>query len=1181
MPFDREMILPIQTPTTPLSMANHPSSKHLKVYGASAGSGKTHQLTGFYLQLLFRDDWAPQEAEGYPARASFFSEILAVTFTNKATEEMKSRIVSELKRLAENPLESPFYEAINPVADTTGQGAQKEGERRWQQEQIQEKARSILSTILNDYSNFNVSTIDSFFQKVLRAFARELDVQGNFEIELDPKPILEAAVNAFVEENKGDSDDDKWLRKFSEERLQKGGSWDFKKELLAAAEWIDNEEYKVHKEKIARIDSKALLDYAKRIKEIKNAWEADLTRLASQAIEILEQWKNAGIEVKNFSHGWPQILYKWKEGEIEEYKKTFYDCTFLPSSEVPAGWFSKTAYKQNRAIIDQLSHVSDFQQALQDIVTLFDPKGRYKEYHSALLIGDCINRIGVISAIEQKVRQYCKEEGIMMLSSTTELLNRIIRCQEDAPFVYEKVGSKIRHLLIDEFQDTSVMQWSNFQPLLVESIGQGFQNLIVGDIKQSIYRWRGGEWSLLDSLYSSDSSQSKEGKLLLDATIRHERESMKLDTNRRSHEAIVHFNNAFFSWWVSDLSKNLPTDSTDTASVYQKIYCDVCQKLPEKKAPEKQEKDKVKEEKAKEKFVKVVNVASPDAKKAANEENIATYIPELIKEIEDSGYEAKEIAIIARNNSMCQAVVNALLKAPNPDSKYNFATISGEALSLADRPEIKAIVNVLRYLQNPQSKIAQAIAQISMTALGESKGPNSPVQAAIHRYAAAEDGFKEMELWKHLPLYEMVETIISHLPSAQVADKATNPFLQAFRDSVLEFVASKSSDLTAFLEWWDTSGIKKTIESPADQNAIKVMTIHKAKGLGEKVVIVPFAEWKLADTTRNISWCDMSQQAEPFCMENLVLPISMEKKAADSIFFNEYRQEKERVIIDNLNIVYVAFTRAKERLYIVGPQATSKGETDTLAKRIQGFYNAQEGTISEEPALPATVENDAYPWLSERERLIEAGLLSPLKDVELPTLEETSDISTASEEDAPTQIPDDTPVENIRPSEKILSHRLSRHHNDDRARRRGIMIHDAFASVQDASDISTPISRLYSRGIIDPSEFSREEMIEKISDLILHSGEQVAAWFAPGQDIYNEQEIIGGDLPSRRPDRIIIQGGRATIVDYKTGTPHRSYKKQVKGYMDLLRQMGYHTVEGYIWYIGEEWDEETDRIQKV
>ncbi len=1081
----------------------------LYVYRASAGSGKTHLLTGFYLKLLFRKDLAVPEI----GRPALFKEILAVTFTNKATAEMKSRIIEELELLSRRPSDSDYYPELNP------------GEAE-PEEVIRKRAATIMNRLLNDYTDFNISTIDSFFQRIVRSFARELNLQGNYEIELDASRILEAAVNSFV--NKLDRDTDKelfdWMLSFSRERISEGSSWDFKRELLAMAQVLVSEEYRRYSDRICAFteDKKALKEYTGVVKRKIHDFRAALKKQGEEGLALLGRY---GLAPDDFSRGSGSavaILSVWAQGIVKEPTATLYKW-----AENADGWFAKTSKLHGKLPQEATDAILGM---LQNAVALFGDD--YRDFLSAQAILQNIYQLGILADIDREMREYCAEQGLMLLSGTTELLNRLVDA-DSSPFIYEKIGTRIRHFMIDEFQDTSGMQWENFKPLLSNALAEGSHNLIVGDVKQSIYRWRGSDWGLLHS-----------GLDNYETALRRD-DNTTLRTNWRSASEIIRFNNDFFRLASGKLEGAINAECESPGHDITRIYSDVAQQVPSRRRQQGEG---------------LVHVEFVEGETVTQQREAAMErLPELIIELEKNGYEPRDIAILGRRKDICAQSVETLLryKEEHPESPYCMDIISNEALLLSSRPVIQTLVGLLQHINNPESEIIRAMAAANYFQLS-----GCTMSEALQRYFENPEIHPRLREIASRPIYEMVEELIAILPSAAVAGISDNrsgdavvnddvPFLEAFRDLVLEFIHGRTPNLPAFLEWWEEYGIGKSIATPADQNAIRVMTIHQAKGLGMPAVIIPFASWPMDIKARasDLLWCEPKEGG--FARDNLVLPIRLSKELPRTIFHREYEEERLRTMIDNLNTAYVAFTRPKEALIMLAPTPAKKAET-TLERLIADYAGQDTGiftnglwarsgdSLRNKVASSSGVSSSDDHGRKGASRISGSGSDSVRGEFRLPR----------------------------------LSLKQSRLKKEDEKIRRGNCIHTALSAVTTVRDVDWRIDVLYNQGLLDETLIGRGEMKKMLYDLVRLP--EAADWFGEENTVLNEQTILCDNDDVKRPDRIVMRpDGTVIVIDYKTGQERSGYRAQVRTYMKLLSAMGFGSVRGYLWYI------DTGKIEAV
>lgn len=1058
---------------------------HLHVYKASAGSGKTHRLTEEYLSLLFEHPMA-------------YRHILAVTFTNKATDEMKTRIINELAKLAKGE-DSPYIGRLSE-------------KHKMNEIQVRKEARDTLVRILHDYSAFSVSTIDRFFQQTMRAFTREIGLGGGYNVELDTESVLTEAIDSMLYdlERKDNRMLLDWLIRFSEEKVENGETWNIKNDIQSLSYEIFKEEYKEYSNKVQEnIEDKELMtSYKDMLYKMIAIFENQSKQIGIRAMNIMDRYSLAPDDFKGSSRSPFFSFLKWANGEVNEPTKTFAQL----ADNLDTWYTAKTDTATKTKIEEAYGELNN---CVNDVIIHY---ANTRAYQTAKEINRYFFALGILGDVDKKIREYAAENNIMLISDTTELLHRIID-GSDTPFVYEKIGTHINHYMIDEFQDTSGMQWQNFRPLVKDSLAAGNENYIVGDVKQSIYRWRNSDWKLLDSQLDQDFTI--EG-------VDHE----TLDTNWRSGYNIVNFNNAIFSIG-SDLlqenyNKDLPEDlgNKNTQRYSSKIkdaYDDLYQHVP----------DKNKENGG---HVKVQFV---DTGEHSNwQEHVLEQLPHQIEELQDRGYRLKDIAILVRTKKEGVDIANRLLqyKAQVVDSKYKYDIISDESLYIGSAKSIRFIVSLLKYLKNPYDTSLKALAIYEYFKYSSQLNP----EEALQKYFSdnedlPEDIIKRLSEIRELALYEMVETLFE-LFSGAVEDNE-QVYIQAFLDIVLDYTIRYSSDLDGFLRWWDEVGVSKTIFTPDGQDAIRIMTIHKSKGLGFEAVIIPFCDWGIDHRLPVILWCQ--PQVEPFNQLHLV-PVRYSKNLSNTIFEDEYFEEKLHAYIDNINVLYVAFTRAKNDLIIFSP-LPRKSDISSVSSLL---WNCITEGVAGDKLISLS---DSY---DEEEIVLELGegYLKKQK-------EEAKEVEEILIDTLPSISFDDR-----------LKLQLSNKYffTDTGKRDYGTLMHEVVSSITTMEDVDTSIEKYYISGDITLEQ--KEELTVLLNQFL--SRDIVADWYSGDYRVLNEVQILQSGGRFVRPDRVMIKGKEAIVIDYKFGEKEdKKYIKQVKNYMSLISKIGYTDVKGYICYV--------------
>ena len=1035
----------------------------LTIYSASAGTGKTHTLTGKYLSLLFKGKEQHRR-------------VLAVTFTNKATAEMKSRIIKELFFLADDR-PSGFMALLSE------NGKKNEVE-------IRDHARKVLITILHDYSAFNISTIDRFFQQTIRAFTREIGLQGNYQIEMDEDQMMEDAVESLLSdlgksENIALMD---WLIRFTEDKIEEGGGWDIRRDIIKLGKQLFKETYKLYSGDIQKeiMQKDLLLIYRDELYKIVQSTRNTAKELGEKGVLLMEQY---GLSPSDFIRGSKSPFFYFERlanGDMREPKATF--CALVDYVE---GYMTRTASYEKKRAAERL-YKNGMNDIIRGIVSLFY---NLTDYYTASEITRNFYALGILTDLSQHIAKWREDNNKMLIADTTELLNKVIDGSE-IPFVYEKTGTRIENYMIDEFQDTSSMQWSNFRPLLKDSLDSGNSNLIVGDVKQSIYRFRNSDWTLLDHKVR-DCFKNR----VLDEN---------LDVNWRSCRNIVEFNNMLFDAIPSILQNSYNEEVEEsTLSAEEKEQYGSRIISAYKNSRQLVSKPFV----DKDGHVKVQFLS--DNEEQTWKEQSMVQLPHIVEQLQDNGYELRDIAILTRTSAEGLLAAETLLeyRESHPGSKYKYDIISEDSLTVSSSISVVWMIELLKYLNQPDSN-RKFMAEMTYDILRRKKQSSVP------------EGTFKTPVYEGSSLYELVESLYRQYEDDFPENELV--FIQAFLDMVSEYSSNNIADTRHFLEWWDEKGCKKKIITPDSQNAIRIMTIHKSKGLGFKVVILPFAEWKI-DQKDAILWCKPAKA--PFNKISLI-PVKYSKALKNTIFAENYFDEKLHSYMDNLNTLYVALTRAKEELIITAPQPKTNAITVT-------------GLL-----LNGLLTDNEYKYDAETCSYERGAWWQPSVDA---TQSETEELPMKR-------------FHSVSPDNRM---QLKLRHNgsffDDEKRKYGLLMHDILSSIEKHKDIAPAVTLKYLSGEINSDEAT--SLKGRLTSITTESN--VKHWFDGSMKVMNEAEILFGSGQSRRPDRIMIdESNNVTVVDYKFGEQKEKYhQSQIKKYMSLIREMGYHNVNGYLWYI--------------
>ncbi len=1077
----------------------------LNIYRASAGSGKTYTLTREYLKLVF------EEAINYRS-------ILAVTFTNKATDEMKSRILKEIYILSKGE-KSPYAKELMTI-------------NQLDKAALQIKAKEILNRLLHDYSRFSVTTIDSFFQKVVRSFTREIGLQMGFNIELDQRKVLNEVVDLLFLDVDEDAQLRSWLSDFAESKIREGKTWNFKNDILEVGTEVFKEDYmnfdQVLIEKLS--DKNFLNAYRKGLKQIKDEFENTLKEIGSRAVYLIE---NQGLSLTDFSYGksgFANYFYKLQAGEMVEP-----GARVLAAIDNPDKWTTAKVSADIKAAVSS-AYSSGLGDLLKNAVEYFENESQL--YFSTDKTLKYIYTLGILTDISKKIKSFTEDENLFLLSDASRLLRSIIGTN-DTPFVYEKIGNVYKHFMIDEFQDTSSMQWDNFRPLVGNSLAEDNRSLVVGDVKQSIYRWRNGDWKLLAEQLDVDfKDQGVNG--------------LTLDKNWRSSKNVINFNNALYAIasqaLQNDYNADIPPALEERLNVERarilNAYADVYQDFPggDDKCPG---------------YVRANMIEVEKGEKWT--EKVLEQLPAQIEEIQAKGYRAGDMAILVRNGREGARIANTLMTYRNSGlakEGVNYNVISNDSLYLKNNSVISFLTHLLRYFIYPEDQINLAYLLQEYRLYLKNETPDN-LDDIFAQSEDPEDVFKglfphefveNISFLKRQALFDLVEQLIAIFGLNKRASDF--PYLEAFQDLVLSFTRSDSPDLNSFIDYWEERKDKEVISVSDHQDAIRILTIHKSKGLEFKAVLLPFCDWDLDDVKHTkILWCQ--PELEGFNRVD-VLPIRYGSDLKQTIYYKEYFAEKLQAYIDNLNLLYVATTRAEEVLVCYSPLPT--GDKFSKVSHLLYYIFENANTYSDEFGSNKIIHINSY-WDDEN-KCFELGVLLTKERVE------------ESYEEVPRLL--EYPASMLDDRLKLRSHAADYFDFSEAASidsfapiNRGNILHVLFQNIRYAEDLDEALAQLKFEGKLD--ELQASEVRLMVQDLF--SKPQIASWFSKDWRVINERDVLLGEGNTLRPDRVIVKGDEAIVIDYKFGkNKEKAHIRQVGAYKKLLQQMNYKKVSAFILY---------------
>ena len=1084
--------------------------KALTVYKASAGSGKTFTLASEYITLVVKN---PQD----------YKKILAVTFTNKATQEMKTRILSQLYGIAHKLPDSQAY--FEQVLKKTG----------LPEITIRENAEKALSLLTHHYNEFRVQTIDAFFQSVLRNLARELNLTANLRIDLNDEQVEAQAVDELINSLEEGEEVLNWIRDYIDKNIEDDKGWNVIGQIKDFGKNIFKDFYKDHQKALdERFKEESFFDDF--ITDLRRRRERALKRVNDQARQMLQKIRDANVDDQNLfykmSKGIHPYIVKLTKGapsnnEAPQYVKSCIgDANKWPSSKCPAEAKATVIGLASTSLCNDLKLLEEYR------------TGEWKEYQSCNLVLKHLSQLRLLHAISEAVDEINKDTNRFMLSNTQSLLSTLMK-DSDTPFVFEKMGAYLKHIMIDEFQDTSTIQWNNFRKLLDNCMAQiDSHNLIVGDVKQSIYRWRQGDWKLLNNIeYDFPEEQLK---------------IEPLDTNYRSEENIIRFNNTFFSEAVKQTVSELNATNINDAAQLTEAYKEI-----EQKPKKSNQKGYV--------SIKLLNCGNNNEE---YKENVLNELTDNIRELLERGYEQKDIAILIRSKNVIQSITDKILNEFGTD----VSIVSDEAFQLDASLAVNVIVSALQLLTHPDDKLtaSRLVKLYQQQVLKTGKNNNalfiSDKITDIKEYLPI--GYtSSFESLLRLSLIDLVDEIYS-LFNLEIL-KGQSAYVCTFYDTLNEYLRDHPADIDDFIEEWESTLSSNTIQSD-EIDGIRLITIHKSKGLEYDNVLIPFCDWELEKTNGNTIWCSGDDKEKPYG-ELPLIPVDFSKSMLGTVFEDDYKEEHLQNTVDNMNLLYVAFTRAGKNLFITGKMESEKSLTELkegkkgASNRSQIIHSVINNLAKELPEV--TIDDGDKECIS-----FKFGTLSDCV--------EGADKKKSSEN--PFEITPKTHTLKIETFPHPVSFRQSNKSHDfisgedfepsdaNRYIKVGNILHQLFSTILTEADIEPRLKELEQDGIIYNDEVTSRELQSKIANAL--KNDKVKEWFSPHWKLFNECTILEynnetGEVNEHRPDRVMTDGKEIIVVDFKFGKPQEAYHKQVQRYMKLLTNMGYQQVSGYIWYV--------------
>ena len=1037
----------------------------LKLFKASAGTGKTYQLTLAYLQLLLgnKDRCSP----------TAFKNVLAVTFTNKATEEMKTRILQALASLA-NDQPSSMADDLQRITDLP-------------REELVRRAKASHTQLLHQYSYFSVSTLDAFFQRVIHAFAVEAGLSFGYTLDLDTETLLEKTARQVLDNTKEDISLRNWLASILDEKVRNEAHWELTGLLMEVGKEVTREAFRSFGQTFADhlSDREFLGPFIGELKQLVRTVEATLRTYGQQGLDIMA---SAGVTIMDFPYKASSCVAYFRKiahpSRTEDLDPTA--RAQAAAEGVQAVWGGKNPSALQMAMQAQLQPI------LQQAIAYW--KDHQQAYFTALTVLAQLPNMGIIADLLKTMRAIQVRDNTLDIGDSTYLLSQLVG-DGNAPFVYEKMGTYYDSFLLDEFQDTSLLQWKNIHPLLVEGLAKGCDSLVVGDVKQSIYRWRNSDWRILGEEMEADP-----------ALQRQEMDVRNLNVNRRSRSQVVQFVNDTMALLLESMTADL---APQCLTAIQRAYEGFQVQVP----PSRFEQEPG--------YVEAQAFYGDEVVSSTEQAMLATRA--LLADLQQRGYQPNDIALLVRRKSDGQQLLNFLLdyKREHPEDPYCYDLVSSDSLRLSASPHVQLCVAFLRLAINPDDALTQRLVAQLLETLEED-----------NQVVTDEPFFAGL---RTRPLADAFELIVRRMQWQRTVEAL--PYLQELHDVLLRFAKREGCGIYAFLAWWDRKGSETLLTSEMKGNAIRILTIHKAKGLEAPVVVIPFCQWPIDSNSgfkKSILWV---QTEEPPFNQLQRLPVAYNSSLLRTFFNADYAQEKAQRVMDSLNMLYVALTRAKDEMYVF-MNTPSKENSNAISTVMASALHLQKGEI---------------------ERMTYGQPLSSEAIGEMHPQDDSKQGNEYVLQEYPSQ-----------PFTHVL--KLAYQEDDfafsqgDSMRQWGLVLHKALSRMRHLEELPAVLAQLVAEGELAGNPETVQHYAQAIQRVL--SRPDVAPWYDGTWQVRNEAALVcsKGQL---RPDRVMWKDGQTVVIDYKFGEPRSSHKRQMEAYVATLEQMGFAPVTGHLLYISD------------
>lgn len=1007
---------------------------YIKLYNASAGSGKTYTLVQEIMLLILGS-----------SNSDLFKNILSITFTNKATNEMKSRILEKLVELS-NGEDVEFYEK----------------ELKIDKKILIDRAKKVKSNILHQYSLLSISTIDKFNLRIMRAFSQDLGLAINFDVEMEVKDIMSTSADLLFSDLEAGGELTNIISDLVAQNLKSDKQWDISSDMVDKADKLFKDQYI---NDLGELQKASLNDLVRFRKYVVGNYYDLKHKMETIAREMINDFSSRGLGESDFKHK--------SQGSIYTIYKNILINKFNPISKRQKGMLENGDYFGDNIELNDLysSKISQTISEIEEYLPKFILLNKLKS---------TVGSITMVNELEKVVNEFKEENNVLLISEFNKIISDGLR-GEPAPFIYERIGSRYHHYFIDEFQDTSNLQWQNMEPLIEDAVSQDKTVMLVGDPKQSIYRFRGANSKLMIDMINSNDSRI---------------EVENLPINWRSYDKIIEFNNHFYT----EIANYLGNEE------FKDIY----------KTGSKQEPNHKKGG-----YVEYMLLKSPEKGNGISYKEVAleAFYKQLTAALEN-GFSYKEIAVLVKSKSEGSLIAEYL-------SSKGIQVLSEESLLLDNSLEVRLLVDFMWFLTDMDNPVFKAnfIIRLEQFGLIESENITELIKEFVeHKHEDFYNNLKEIGvdikflLDSGMSFYDQIILAVK----AFKLDEKGNTYVNFFMDEVLQFQQKNEATPKAFLDMWEAKKVEKSITVPKGEDAVQLMTIHKSKGLQFPVVFLPFLPWKIiCDGV----WVPINdEKISRFYVEDF-----KDKELLSDEIQKIMLEEEDNSILDALNTIYVATTRAEEQLYMIVQQGASSTISGKMRLYLNKYFNSNIGS-----------DSDKITFGEQKRVIVESKSKNDVMQYQLPMISEDWN------------------------SKIAISNEHNLLWNEERAKAidYGNQIHAIMEKLNHKSDLENLLSEFILNGFI--SEDMQTDIKSKINEIINHPLLKEAF---ETEDFLNERDFINSEGEIFRPDRLSKIGDKWVLIDYKTGNFKQGHKNQINRYKSDLNELGFYVDKSFLVYL--------------